>query len=441
MSIGGIVAIWAAGGLLALLCLFFAIRAGRRLRFLIDTPTSKAKGVFVGMVEVTGRASTAEPVRTLLAGQDAVWFHFEIEEEWERWETEITQDSKGNTQTRQVLRTGWTTVAKGGRTPPFDIKDDTGTVLVRPDGAKVEPEKVFDRTVGHGDPLYFGKGPPQEIDNSRHQRRFTERAIPLDAPLFVAGHARERVDAVAPEIAADRGQELFLISCRGEQKVQGGYRLLFWALGVAGLLPLPVAGWLVAAETDTAPNQLLLAGLAAGMAALWALAWLWMTFNSMVQLRNRVDQAWSLIDVQLKRRADLIPRLVGVVTGLRDHENRVQTEVATLRAQATAAAPGGPGVALEGTRSTMESVVENYPQLKADDAFLGLQRELSDTETRIALARDYFNGIATHHNTRLEIVPDRWIAPLAGLHPRPFFTAETFERAAVPVNFNESPAT
>jgi len=433
MSANAVVAFWIGGGLLALLFLLFAIRAGRRLRFLLDTPTSKAKGVFIGQVELAGQATIAQPVRTYLAAAEAVWFHYEIEEEWERWETETTRDSKGNTQTRQVRKTGWTTIDHGGETPPFFVEDDTGAVLIRPEGADVEPVEVFSQTVGRSDPLYFGKGPGHEISDSNHRRRFVERAIPVQATLFVAGRARERDDVVAPEIAKDKEQELFLISCRGEAKVQRGYRIGFWLLGFLALLPLPAAGLIIAKQNGVSPDWRVLGGAAGGVAVLWGFSWLWMTFNSLVQLRNRVAQAWSLIDVQLKRRADLIPRLVNVVTGLRDHENRVQTEVAALRTQSTATVPGEPGADVASAGATLVSVVERYPELKANDAFLRLQRELSDTETRIALSRDYYNEIATYQNTRLEIVPDRWIAPVAGLKARSLLAVESFERAAVTV--------
>lgn len=87
--------------------------------------------------------------------------------------------------------------------------------------------------------------------------------------------------------------------------------------------------------------------------------------------------------------------------------------------------------AAAGLQATLRAVVERYPELTANEAFLSLQRELSGTEKHVALARDYYNEIATKHNTRLEIIPDRWLAPLAGLRPRPLLTAESFERAAV----------
>ncbi len=423
---------WVIGVALAALFLGFAIRAGRRLRFLVDTPTSKAKGVFIGQVELAGRATISEPVTSYLAEAATVWYRFSIEEEWERWETETYTDSKGKTQTRTVRKTGWQTVAHGGEEPPFFVQDDTGAVLIRPSGATVEPVTLFSETVGRGDALYFGKGPADEIADSNHRRRFSEDGIPVDATLFVAGRARERADVVAPEIAKDRDAEMFLISCRSEAKVQRGYRLQFWLLGLLAVLPLPAVSVIVATGREELGVWLPI-GLGGGVALLWALSWLWMSFNSLVQLRNRVDQAWSLVDVQLKRRADLIPRLVATVTGLRDHERRVQTEVAALRAQAQATPAWQPGPDVAGVAPSVQAVIERYPELKSDAAFLGLQRELSDTETRVALARDYFNAIATHHNTRLEIIPDRWLAPLAGLKARPLLGAETFERAAVAV--------
>jgi hypothetical protein len=420
---------WLIATPLALLFFWLTLRAGRRLRLLMDTPTSKAKGVFVGQVELSGLAVTTAPLRSHLAGCECVWFRYAVEEQWERWETETYTDSKGNRKTRQVRKSGWTRVDEGGAQPAFGVEDETGSVQVRPEGAEIEAEHVFDETVGRGDALYYGKGPEGSIADSTGRRRFTEEALRLGTTLFVAGRARERADAVAPEIAADPEQNLFLISCRGEGKVQRGYRIQFWCWGVVLLLPLPVA-WLVQANL---PKAWPAAAFGAAMALLWLVGWCWMAFNSLVHLRNRVAQAGSLIDVQLKRRADLIPRLVAVVAGLRDHERTVQTELAALRAQSQATPAGEPGPDLAATAGSLRVVAERYPELKSDGAFLALQRELADTETRIALARDYRNAIATHLNTRLEIVPDRWVAALAGAKPQTLWQAEGFERTAVAV--------
>lgn len=425
---------WLIATPLTLLFYWLTLRAGRRLRLLMDTPTSKAKGVFIGQVELAGRAVNKKPVRSFLATCECVWFHFRVEEQWERWETETTTDSKGRTQTRRVRKTGWTTVAEGGEAPAFDVEDETGSVQVRPEGAEVEAESVFAQTVSRGDALYYGKGPAGGVSDSTGRRRFTEDALPLGCSVFVAGRAREREDLVAAEIAADPEADLFLISCRGEERVQRRYRRQFWGFGVALLIPWPVA-WLIQISESPAGTGPLwpVAALVLATGLGWLAGWLWTTFNSLVQLRNRAAQAGSLIDVQLKRRADLIPRLVAVVAGLRDHERVVQTEVAALRAQSQATPVGEAGPDFSGAAAMVRVVGERYPELKSDAAFQTLQRELADTETRVALARDYHNEIATHLNTRLEIVPDRWVAVLAGLRRRPLWQAEGFERDRVHV--------
>lgn len=409
------------------------LRAGRRLRLLRDTPTSKARGVFIGQVELNGRARREPPVRSFLAERDCVWFAYSVSEEWERWETETYTDSKGRSRTRRVRRSGWTEVASGGESPAFLVEDETGAVQVRPAGADIQAECVFSETAGRASALYYGKGPAGGIADSTGRRRFVEHALAQGAPVFVAGRARERADVVAPEIAADREQDLFVISCRGEARVQRGYRWGFWGCGLLGLLPLPIA-WLIQAKNLwPAPPVWIAPAIAGALAAVWLAGWCWMVFNSLVQLRNRVAQAASLIDVQLKRRSDLIPRLAAVVAGLRDHEQLVQETAATLRAQGRATPAGTPGPDLAGTAALLAAVAERYPELRSDAAFARLQRELSDTELRVALARDYHNEIATHLNTRIEIIPDRWIAALAGLRPRPLWQADGFERAAVPV--------
>jgi hypothetical protein len=142
--------------------------------------------------------------------------------------------------------------------------------------------------------------------------------------------------------------------------------------------------------------------------------------------------------VQLKRRHDLVPRLVAVVAGLAQHERSVQELLAALRAQATIA-PGaerGEGSLLEALAPRLVALREAHPRLVAQEGFLALQRELADTETRIALARAYYNDIASAYNTRLLVVPDRYAAALSGLRPEPLLSAEGFERAAVEVEFS-----
>jgi hypothetical protein len=139
------------------------------------------------------------------------------------------------------------------------------------------------------------------------------------------------------------------------------------------------------------------------------------------------------VDVQLKRRYDLIPNLVKTVEGYRGYESDVQTLITELRNQTQATPPGERGSDFKGVAPLLKIVIERYPELKASESFLSLQKQLAETEQRIALARDYYNDIVTFYNTRLEIIPDRFIAAIAGLHPRTLMGAADFERAPVQV--------
>jgi hypothetical protein len=428
------------GGVISLACLAASLRLRRRHRLLRDLPTSKAAGVFIGLVELKGTAESEAPLTSFLAEVACVQFAWRVDEHWSRTVTETYTDDKGRTQTRTRHESGWTTVAEGGDAQDFYARDDTGAVLVRPSGAKLEPLPMFEETVTRGDPLYYGKGPERAVANSDHRRRFTETGLPLHAPLYVVGAARERADVVAPELAASKDAALFLISTRTEEKVASGlagWSWFWWALGL-----LAAAAPLAVALAHRADGPVLASVPAAwfvlpplGYLFLWGAGWVWMAFNSLVALRQRVRSGWSLVDVQLKRRADLIPGLVAIVSGLTGHEKETQTALAALRAQASATPPGVSGPDHAGLAGALRAVVENYPQLTAQESFARLHHELVETEQRIALARTYYNDIATHFATRLEQVPDRWVARLGAIRPEPLLAAENFERAPVAVRF------
>jgi hypothetical protein len=421
------------GAVFALLCLFGAMTARRKRRLIDDLPTSKAHGVFMGFVELNGTAEAPRPLRSVLAAVECVAYTWACEERWSR--TVHYTDSKGRSQTRH--ESGWTTVASGGAAIPFFLRDDTGSVLVRPSGARLEMAGVFDSTVRPDDPLYYAKGPATAISSSDHIRRFTEQAIPVGARLYVVGQAREREEIVAPEIAHDKDAPLFLISTRAEKSISAGLGWQAFAWDLASLV-MVAAGLLFGIRAATGlvdpsnPAPYLIA--AGAWLVAWILTWSVTAYNSLVNLRQRVQQAWSLVEVQLKRRNDLIPNLVEAVTGFRDHEKKVQTELAELRTQLAATPPGRPGRDPHAVTHAVRTLVERYPELKAQDSFLALQQELGDTEQRVALARAYFNDIATFYNTRLEIVPDRWIAWFAGMKPRALMTADDFERAVPEIN-------
>ncbi len=425
------------GAFLALLCLAAAFRAGRRRRLIDNLPTSKTSGVFIGLVELKGTAEAAQPLTSYLAGSACVHYSWTVEEHWSRTVTTTERDSKGNTRTVTRHESGWTQVDNGGETISFYLQDDYGVVLVRPDGAKIEPLKIFDETCSPLSALYYGKGPATSVMNSDHRRRFVELALPLKAELFVVGQARERQDVVAPEIAADPVAPMFLISTRTEEQVSSGMRwgARGWTF-VGLLLAVGFTVWRDAAM-EIQPDARLAVYVAVAAAYLCAgfLAWVWMVFNALVDVRQRVRAAWALVDIQLKRRFDLIPNLVNCVKGYRDHEAQLQTELAALRSQLAATPPGVAGPDHGAVSNRVIAIAERYPELKANESFLALQKSLSDTEQRIALARSYFNEIATHYNTRLEIVPEKFVAALGAMKPQPLMAANEFERAAVTVSF------
>jgi len=162
-------------------------------------------------------------------------------------------------------------------------------------------------------------------------------------------------------------------------------------------------------------------------------------YNGLVQLRNRVSEAWSDIDVQLKRRYDLIPNLVNTVKGYATHESGVFEKVTEARANAMqATTPAGKAEAenmLSGTLKSLFAVTEAYPDLKANTNFLGLQRELSDTENKIQASRRFYNGNVLEFNNKIDMFPSNIIAGMFAFAKREFFEVAEAEKEPVVVNF------
>ena len=423
---------------IAVFSLFASLRACRRRRLIDNLPTSKTQGVFIGLVELKGAAQCAQPLVSYLAEAPCVYYSFDVEERWSRLVTETESDGKGGTRTVTRRESGWTSVASQIESTSFYLQDDTGQLLVRPEGARIEAEAVFNQTCSPGNPLYYGKGPVRGIMDSDHVRRFTESIIPMQAPLFIVGQARERQDVVAPEIAADGKAAEFLISTRTQEQVSSGLGWQTWLFFFLGLIAAPGGHVAFALATDadiTTTTILLFVGEAALYLILWLMRWTITVYNGLVELRQRVEQGWGQVDIQLKRRHDLIPNLIDTVKGYRDYEAKTQGALAAIRSQLNATPPGEAGADFSSVLGQVKILKEAYPDLKANTNFLALQQSLSDTEQRIALARSYFNSIATFYNTRLEVVPDRYIAALGAMKPRALMAANDFERAEVKVDF------
>ena len=175
-----------------------------------------------------------------------------------------------------------------------------------------------------------------------------------------------------------------------------------------------------------------------GVVVLIAL-WFLMTYNSLVTLRNRVREAWSQIDVQLKRRSSLIPNLVETIKGYAKHEKSVFENVTKARSALMGATSLGDKAKandmLTGALKSLFAVAEAYPDLKASDNFKQLQDEISDTETKVAASRQFYNTNVLDLNNNLETVPTNFIGNMFGFQKEQFFQATDDEKKDVEVKF------
>jgi len=163
-------------------------------------------------------------------------------------------------------------------------------------------------------------------------------------------------------------------------------------------------------------------------------------FNKLVSLRQMTENGWSDIEVQLKRRSDLIPRLVSTVKGYASHERKLFEDVTAKRMQALAAGnnPRERGVAESRLKQPMGRIIalaEDYPDLKASDNFLELQEELSDTEDKIEMARRFYNGAVRELNTKIRTIPSNLVAGPMGFKTRDYFEIDVEDAAAPDVEF------
>lgn len=174
-----------------------------------------------------------------------------------------------------------------------------------------------------------------------------------------------------------------------------------------------------------------------GVFLLWAVS----AYNGLVRLRNHVKNGWSQIDVQLKRRHDLVPNLVETVKGYAGHEKETLERVMKARSNALGAHTTAEASRYEGELSQalgrLMMVVEQYPNLKANENFLSLQEELTSTENKISFSRQYYNDTVMHYNNKIQSLPTNLIAAIGGFAEEEFFELEDKqERQAPKVSFS-----
>ncbi|MCX6794160.1 MAG: LemA family protein [Candidatus Gottesmanbacteria bacterium] len=167
--------------------------------------------------------------------------------------------------------------------------------------------------------------------------------------------------------------------------------------------------------------------------------YVWSLYNGLVMLKMRISEAWSQIDVQLKRRADLIPNLVETVKGYAKHEKSIMTAVTdahkAMLGASSMASKAKASDALSGALGKLLAIAENYPQLKANDSFIQLQKELSDTEDKVAYSRQYYNSSVLEFNTKIQVFPNSLLASGLGFTGKEFFGATEADRQPTKVKF------
>jgi LemA protein len=187
----------------------------------------------------------------------------------------------------------------------------------------------------------------------------------------------------------------------------------------------------------------LIIGLVIAAIVLVLVIWLWATYNGLVKARINVKEAWSGIDVQLRRRSSLIPNLVETVKGYAAHERETLDAVTRARAQLDTARESGNAAQaaqadniLTGTLRSLFAVAEAYPDLKANENFQELQRELTDTEDKIAYSRQFYNTNVGNYNEKIQVFPNVLLAGMFNFEASEFYEAEEQAREEISVSFS-----
>jgi LemA protein len=414
---------------LAPLAFYAAFAMLRRRQLLAQTPTSRCAAVFMGWNEVRGSAYTPTPSTSHFSQLACVYWQYSVEEEIRTTRTITSTDAQGHTSTRTQTDYSWNTIDAGGDRKPLFVVDPTGSVAVSFEGASVRPTSAVDRILGHR-PFFGGDGPTGRI-------REREQVIAVGEAVFVCGDAVLDDQTHAPVIRGNEGGPFVIATGeQAESRVRsrfeaGGFFLAFLAVGLcatASVLAFLREGDSVSVEW--------IPGLVIGLAVLAGCA-LTLAYNGLVRVRNRADRAFSLVDVMLQRRHDLIGNLVEVVRGYAQHEQQLQAQLAALRSAARTDVATADTDASEQTVLAREvfARAEAYPAVKADDAFTRFQRALSDAEDRIGAAREFYNESVTALRDRTHTFPGSLLARFGDFHDRPLFAPDAFERSTEHVSF------
>ncbi|CAN5559937.1 hypothetical protein BH10ACT1_BH10ACT1_04690 [soil metagenome] len=446
-------------GVLAVLAILASLKSWRKKWEVDDTPTSTCRGVFVGRNEVTGRVvPTHQPLAAPFSGLACVWFEWHLER--------YRSDDDGGS---------WVTVERRATAAPFWLEDDTGRILVRPRGADLDPEQTVHNTLGRdyappysrwqlrqwvlvgedvverqrslADPgfwepptasTFFRQGTGDAISALRGKNRITERVLRAGQPVYVLADARPRSDGPGLELCAEAGP--LMLTTKGEEEVAEGEGSnarwqAFWAAALTVLFTSLLSNIVTGDLHWTWP-----VATVAAEAAFFFLVALVRNYNRQVTVKQQAAKAWSMIDVSLRRRADLLPSLARVAEGYARHEQATQQSLAQLRSD-----PGLPPeeeLPAESTLVTAEAsdrgqrsaaagafaLAEGYPDLKADAVFLDLQRRITEAEEAVASARHFYNDAINVLRDRRQQLPGSLFARMVPVPSWRLFEADEADR-------------
>lgn len=398
----------------------------RRRRVYADLGTTPAAAVYAGRNEVKGRAWHAHPLRSHVTGTPSVTWSYTLEEEREHTRTVTETDSEGRTTTRTETYTEWHQIdSLSGAHSGVHVVDDSGSVEVLLGPASVISRTFLRETFREEEQRSLLERLVRLDDRTGKYRR-TETGIAVGDELYVVGEASFPGDASVPRL--DHGTP-FIVSTRPEESHR---RRVGFAVPVFLLLGAALALW-GAAGFDS-PAAVPVTG--ALLVVLFVATATVIVFNQLEAHVERAARAWSLIDVQLARRRDLIPALEAVTKAAMSHEQVAQEAVAVARSTVIGDAPDADAVARadaaveeQTTRLRgLVALIEAHPELQADASATRLQAELADTENRIAGTRTFYNETVTLLRDKRRTFPGILVARFADPRRFTLFDAEGFER-------------
>ena len=411
--------VFGVGGLVALVVWFLAMR---QRRIIEDTPTKKVAGVSLGLTELSGVAESDGAVVSPYGNRECVWYRVTLEE--------VKRSGNKTTRRRRVLSTGGPAF--------FDLVDDTGSMRVWPRKADVNGVRSYKGPDLRGMGEIGSLGGIVSLASmgatlkTGSQNTIYEEVIPTHEQIYVLGNAELGVDAKELEIRKDPAGSLpFLVRMGCPDHASRGEQVVAWIAAVVALLAAGAAGYAYAAEQVPvgSSESVYLGTPVAGvgfMALLFAIVSAVFVYNGLVRIRESATAAWGLIDIELRRRHDLIPQLSAIVSANRDHEAALQESLAALRSKLAHDLPANPtdeaaaranGELLQESSAVREflAVAEAHPALQTMTSFTNLQAELERTEERLALARTFYNKSVRVVHDRATVVPGLIVAKLFDL--------------------------